>query len=273
MDGDGPRFGAMIGLVAVVVATCDSGVLRHRVRARVGSFCRLPPVHSRVSMGSNSPCSALKTSGLVTGRQSAAAVPDRDLARAGLLDLQRARRRIADPMLVACATAASLFPFLGTIVYAIVRPPEFLADVRERELEMRGRRGAARQAEQQHCQHCGFENEKTFLRCPSCLRRLKEPCTVCGARSTRAGSSARTARPRSARRAEGVGRAAPLGRGRRATRPPRAASAAAPGSDAGPANTLPPGATAAPQRRRASGPGRPPDQPTVASPLNGCSAP
>jgi hypothetical protein len=22
--------------------------------------------------------------------------------------------------------------------------------------------------------------EKTFLRCPSCLRRLKEPCTVCG---------------------------------------------------------------------------------------------
>jgi hypothetical protein len=30
------------------------------------------------------------------------------------------------------------------------------------------------------CQYCGFEVEKTFLRCPSCLRRLKEPCTVCG---------------------------------------------------------------------------------------------
>src|SRR6201986_2871318 len=47
-----------------------------------------------------------------------------------------ARRRIDDPMLVACATAASLFPLVGTIVYMIVRPPEFLDDVRLRELEM-----------------------------------------------------------------------------------------------------------------------------------------
>jgi Gpi18-like mannosyltransferase len=35
-----------------------------------------------------------------------------------------ARRRIADPLLVGGATAASLFPFIGTIVYVIVRPPE-----------------------------------------------------------------------------------------------------------------------------------------------------
>ena len=34
-----------------------------------------------------------------------------------------ARRRIGDPLLVACATAASLFPFVGTVVYLIVRPP------------------------------------------------------------------------------------------------------------------------------------------------------
>src|ERR687886_764102 len=45
-----------------------------------------------------------------------------------------AHRRIADPMLVACATAASLFPFIGTVVYLIVRPPEYLDDVREREV-------------------------------------------------------------------------------------------------------------------------------------------
>ena len=30
----------------------------------------------------------------------------------------------------------SLFPFIGTIVYLIVRPPEYLDDVRERELEI-----------------------------------------------------------------------------------------------------------------------------------------
>ena len=47
-----------------------------------------------------------------------------------------ARRRIEDPMLVGCAAAASMFPFLGTIVYLIVRPPEYLEDVRERELEI-----------------------------------------------------------------------------------------------------------------------------------------
>jgi hypothetical protein len=45
-----------------------------------------------------------------------------------------ARRRIGDPLLVGCATVASLvFPMLGTIVYAIVRPPEYLDDVYERE--------------------------------------------------------------------------------------------------------------------------------------------
>jgi Double zinc ribbon len=91
-----------------------------------------------------------------------------------------AHRRIADPMLVACATAASLFPFIGTIVYLIVRPPEYLDDVRERELEIAAAQARLADLEHQHCQYCGFEIEKSFLRCPSCLRRLKEPCAVCG---------------------------------------------------------------------------------------------
>src|SRR3954465_4671494 len=92
-----------------------------------------------------------------------------------------ARRRIADPLLVACATAASLFfPFVGTIVYAIVRPPEYLDDVRERELEIAAAEARLHQVEGLHCPHCDFEVEKSFLRCPSCLRRLKEPCGTCG---------------------------------------------------------------------------------------------
>jgi hypothetical protein len=91
-----------------------------------------------------------------------------------------ARRRIADPLLVGCATAASLFPFVGTIVYLIVRPPEYLEDVRERELEIAAAEARITSLEHIHCQYCGFEVEKAFLRCPSCLRRLKEPCGVCG---------------------------------------------------------------------------------------------
>jgi hypothetical protein len=91
-----------------------------------------------------------------------------------------ARRRITDPMLVGCATAASLFPFIGTIVYLIVRPPEFLDGVHERDLEIAAAEARLSSVRQHTCPHCDFEIEPTFLRCPSCLRRLKEPCTVCG---------------------------------------------------------------------------------------------
>jgi hypothetical protein len=92
-----------------------------------------------------------------------------------------ARRRIEDPMLIGCAAAASFFfPYVGTIVYMIVRPPEYLDDVRERELEIAAASARLQQVEHLACPYCDFEIEKTFLRCPSCLRRLKEPCGTCG---------------------------------------------------------------------------------------------
>ena len=91
-----------------------------------------------------------------------------------------ARRRISDPMLVGCATAASLFPFVGTIVYTIVRPPEYLQDACERELEMAAAKARLSSADGDLCPFCAKEIEKAFLRCPSCMRRLKEPCTTCG---------------------------------------------------------------------------------------------
>jgi hypothetical protein len=65
-------------------------------------------------------------------------------------------------------------------VYLIVRPPEYLDDVHERELEIAAAQARLASLEHQHCQYCGFEIERSFLRCPSCLRRLKEPCNVCG---------------------------------------------------------------------------------------------
>jgi hypothetical protein len=90
-----------------------------------------------------------------------------------------ARRRIADPMLVGCATAAALFPFVGTIVYAIVRPPEYLEDVRERELEMQAAEARLHQLDYVLCPHCDYHVEKEFLRCPNCLRKLKDSCGSC----------------------------------------------------------------------------------------------
>ncbi|HWG08445.1 MAG TPA: zinc ribbon domain-containing protein [Solirubrobacteraceae bacterium] len=89
------------------------------------------------------------------------------------------RRRIADPMLVACATAASLFPFVGTIVYMILRPPEYLEDVRERELEVQAAEARLHEFDHSLCPHCDYRVERDFIRCPSCLRKLKDRCVNC----------------------------------------------------------------------------------------------
>src|SRR5882724_10804408 len=90
-----------------------------------------------------------------------------------------ARRRILDPMLVGCATAASLFPFVGTIVYMILRPPEYLEDVHERELEMQAAEARLHELDHSLCPHCDYRVERDFIRCPSCLRKLKERCVNC----------------------------------------------------------------------------------------------
>jgi hypothetical protein len=141
-----------------------------------------------------------------------------------------ARRRIDDPLLVGCATVASVFPFAGTIVYLIVRPPEYLEDVRERELEIAAAEARLATLEHVHCQYCGFEVEKDFLRCPSCLRRLREPCTVCARPldprwkicpycEAEVGQAAPEQRPRRTRRTA----AAASGQRQSAQRPARAA--------------------------------------------------
>jgi RNA polymerase subunit RPABC4/transcription elongation factor Spt4 len=90
-----------------------------------------------------------------------------------------ARRRIQDPMLIACATVASLFPFVGTLVYLILRPPEYLEDVHERELETRAAEARLHQLDHSLCPHCDYPVERDFVRCPSCLRKLKERCVNC----------------------------------------------------------------------------------------------
>ena len=92
-----------------------------------------------------------------------------------------ARRRIEDPWLVAMATVLGLIPpFIGPLVYMLFRPPEYLEDVRERELEIRameqrlGRRDL-------NCPVCRAEVDASFLVCPVCTTRLKQSCLNCKA--------------------------------------------------------------------------------------------
>jgi hypothetical protein len=48
-----------------------------------------------------------------------------------------AQRRIESPSFVALSVALSVvIPFLGSIIYLIIRPPEYLDEARERELEL-----------------------------------------------------------------------------------------------------------------------------------------
>lgn len=91
-----------------------------------------------------------------------------------------ARRRISDPFLVGCATIGSFFPYIGTAVYAIVRPPEFLEDAHERELEIRAAELRVKQLTEASCPNCEFPVESSYMRCPQCQRRLKDPCQSCG---------------------------------------------------------------------------------------------
>ncbi len=61
----------------------------------------------------------------------------------------------------------------------ILRPPEYLEDVLERELETQAAEARLRQLDQGLCPHCNYRIEHDFIRCPSCLRKLKERCASC----------------------------------------------------------------------------------------------
>jgi hypothetical protein len=90
-----------------------------------------------------------------------------------------ARRRIEDPTLVGAALAGSLIPFVGTLVYLILRPPESLADAHERDIEAETARLQLYELEARLCPHCDYPVQSDYIRCPSCLRRLKERCSSC----------------------------------------------------------------------------------------------
>jgi hypothetical protein len=92
-----------------------------------------------------------------------------------------ARRRIDDPWLVAMATLIGLVPpFVGALIYLLLRPPEYLDEVRERGLEIRAmeERLATRDL---HCPVCRAQVESSFLVCPVCTTKLKQACVNCKA--------------------------------------------------------------------------------------------
>ena len=91
-----------------------------------------------------------------------------------------ARRRVEDPWLVGVATLLGLvLPFAGPFVYMLFRPPEYLEDVRERELEIKAIED--RMAADIRCPVCHAEVDSGYLVCPVCTTKLKQACTSCNA--------------------------------------------------------------------------------------------
>ena len=90
-----------------------------------------------------------------------------------------ARRRIEDPWLVAMSTLIGVLPFIGPLIYMLFRPPEYLEDVRERELEIRTMEDRL-SSHSQRCPVCRATVDSQWLVCPVCTSRLKQACDKCG---------------------------------------------------------------------------------------------
>jgi len=91
-----------------------------------------------------------------------------------------ARRRIEDTWLVGTAVVLPLVaPFIGVLVYMLFRPPEYLEDVRERELEIKAMEERIA-AVDLRCPVCHAEVDSGYLVCPVCTTKLKQACVSCG---------------------------------------------------------------------------------------------
>jgi hypothetical protein len=92
-----------------------------------------------------------------------------------------ARRRIEDPLLIGLSTVVALvIPFIGPFIYMLFRPPEYLEDVRERELEIKAIEERIASADLR-CPVCHAEVDSGYLVCPVCTTKLKQACASCGA--------------------------------------------------------------------------------------------
>jgi hypothetical protein len=59
----------------------------------------------------------------------------------------------------------------------LLRPPEYIADVRERELEIRAMERTL--GRQERCPYCKSHIEGNYLSCPVCMTKLRHECDGC----------------------------------------------------------------------------------------------
>src|SRR5204862_8008478 len=85
------------------------------------------------------------------------------------------------PVLVPVSVVARVvLPYAGARVYMLFRPPEYLEDVRERELEIKAMEERLSRRDL-YCPACRAEVGSDFLDRPVCTTKLKQACVNCKA--------------------------------------------------------------------------------------------
>lgn len=93
--------------------------------------------------------------------------------------IRDARRRAMSQMMWAVSMGLAFFPpFLGALVYFVVRPPQTMEEERALELELYDP-AADGEAPNRACPHCGREIERAFIICPYCRTQFARRCGNC----------------------------------------------------------------------------------------------
>ncbi len=87
--------------------------------------------------------------------------------------------RLRNTSAVFWSLAVFVLNYLGLVIYLILRPPEFIDDIVERDLEIK-RMEVLLNSKLTQCPACGNKIKEDFLICPYCRKKLKNSCSKCG---------------------------------------------------------------------------------------------
>ena len=91
------------------------------------------------------------------------------------------RRSISAPFLGFATALGFVPPFLGALIYLVVRPPRTLDEERALELEEQALREVPDdEPRTRSCPSCGKEIETSFVLCPYCRTQFSRRCSGCG---------------------------------------------------------------------------------------------
>lgn len=76
------------------------------------------------------------------------------------------------------AAVVVFFNFFGWLVYILMRPREYIDEIRERELEIQSKQALLSKTDI-NCPSCHKQVENSFLLCPYCRKKLKKQCPDC----------------------------------------------------------------------------------------------